>query len=138
MKKILLIVAIALTITACEGGPANIAYKDVPYPVYVVPAPNIPPRPALAVDSLTPTQKQDAGTVLQADSATVVQMKGYVQELETILNKYAELAIVSQSNLNAANVLAGKPKTTSPTLSSMTTDEWKKLFAPKVPVTPTK
>ena len=135
MKKIIYSAILALSLTACQ--PGNIIYKDVPTPVYVVPHPNKPARPKLAVEGLTRIQQEDPGMVVKADAASVEQLKGYVLQLEAILDKYEVLATESEKTLAAAAIAAGKTPEKPKALSSMTTDEWKKLFQPNSVTPPT-
>lgn len=125
--NILSFVLAALILTGCES--KTIQYKDVPYAVYVVPAPPAHKRPVLETEKLTPQQRLDAGEVLRAERASSIQKNGYILQLETILDKYMDLAKVSEDNLQR---LTGKD---AENLDSKTNEEWKKTLTP-VPVKP--
>lgn len=131
MKKILLVILLAILMTGCNTV-GKLKYQNVATPVYVVPAPPKVDRPALAVDALTPEQRTDAGLVAQAQRATAVQKQGYIDQLELIIKKYGALAVESQANLNK---MLGLNAPTVPTLDSATEEEWKAKMAPK-PVQP--
>jgi len=128
MKKLLLSFALAgVLLTGCGK---TIQYKDVAYPVYVVPTPPEVSRPALEIDKLTPDQRADAGLVLKAQRATDEQKDGYIAQLETIVQKYRELSAISKANLDR---ILGKPEAAKvpQALDSASPEEWNARMAPK-------
>jgi hypothetical protein len=129
-SKLLIVFLSAILLVGCAT--PRIVYKDVAYPVYVVPAPPPVNRPVLIVDTLTPAESEDPGIVLRAQRATSEQKNGYITELELIINKYRELATASAANL--ARLLGPTVAELPPqTLDSASTDEWKKRMAPVPP-----
>lgn len=127
MNKLITLCFISFLLVGCVK-PA-IVYKDVAYPVYVVPAPPVVTRPVLIIDTLTPDEAKDPGTVLRAQRATSEQKNGYIAQLELIVSKYSELAVSSKANLD--KMLGPLASALPPqTLDSVTTEEWKTRMAP--------
>lgn len=61
----------------------------VPHVVQVeCPTPREVTRPSLAIDQLSVDDAKDAGKIVQAYKATVLQLQGYALELETIIDGY--------------------------------------------------
>lgn len=59
--------------------------------------PNIPQRPRLPVEDLTPEQMKDQGEVAKAIKASVKAIEGYVTQLETILEGVGTTEIPASS-----------------------------------------
>ena len=136
MKKILL-TAVLVLLTAC-GPSNNVKYQDVATPVYIVPAPPVVTRPALVTDTLTPAQRAQPGVVLQAEQASWAQVMGYIEQLETIVQKYGQLSVESKKNLDAFLAAHPEMKVTAKDLDSASVSEWKKIFESKQDAPPAK
>ena len=99
-RNILVAVLATLAIAGCtKKQDVKIEYRDRFVPVYVVPAPPTVTRPELLLN------EQNKETVSDEEfarlySATTAHINGYVEALEQIIAKYAELAAASSANIN--------------------------------------
>lgn len=127
-RIVLVIILSAVLMSGCAH--ERIVYRDTPKPVYVVPNPPEIQRPVLATETLTPEQQQNPGLVLQAQTAAVEQLHGYIDELEAIVKKYRDLATVSAEQLrqiiaeHQASSTSEQPRSLTRNLNSATTEEW--------------
>lgn len=100
----------------------EVQYVDKPIPVYIVPEPAKVTRPKLHVDMLSNVDKNDPGRYAQALSASVIQLKGYIKELETVYNKYIELYEEGKQKLST---VLPEP---APSVYSWGVEDWKKYY----------
>lgn len=100
----LLIVFVALVGCKTDGEP-QIVYKTVNVPVYIVPAPPPVERPKLVLET-TPVEQLNSSDAayVKALAASFNQLAGYVKELETVYNKYMQLAAISAQNVLPENL----------------------------------
>lgn len=96
--KILYTILMTLAITACAGKDQIIKtnYVTVEKPVPTVPRPPEVKKPVLATEELTPEDRKDLGKVAKALVIENKQLRGYVTILESIVDKYRELAEQSE------------------------------------------
>lgn len=123
-NKIFIALSLALLLSGCETT-KKIVYKEVPYPVYVVPAPPEIERPVLQIHKLTDEQKAIDGEILKAERASVVQLLSYIDELELIVGKYRELSVESSKNLDRLKLPVPMK------LNDASETEWRSYFEPK-------
>ncbi len=91
--KLLGIIAMVALTTACV--PKTIIkteYVEKRVPVNAVPAPPKVERPVYETSKLTPEDRKDIGKVTQAVTTESKQKDGYIEILETVINKYKELS----------------------------------------------
>lgn len=84
-----LILLVALLLSGCTTPDVITRTVEVKVPV-PIPAPTPPEvaRPQLAINQLTVADKQDPGKVVICYEATIKQLIGYAEQLETILDGY--------------------------------------------------
>jgi hypothetical protein len=99
-SNLILCLAVLLTLTACKTKQeVKIEYRDRYVPVYVVPAPPEVKRPELLLNEKNKDTVSDE-EFSRLYSATTAQLNGYIEVLEEVYNKYAELAALSAPNIN--------------------------------------
>lgn len=99
-SNLILCFAVLLTLTACKSKQeVKIEYRDRYVPVYVVPAPPEVKRPELLLNEKNKDTVSDE-EFSRLYSATTAQLNGYIEALEEVYNKYAELAALSAPNIN--------------------------------------
>ena len=115
--KLVAIVAILLLSTGCvKDQLIKTVYVEKKVPVNAVPAPPEIPKPIYEVSKLTPAERNDLGTFVKAVTTDSKAKDGYIEILETVINKYKELAKdaevqVEPVKLPEANVVVGEPET---------------------------
>lgn len=86
-----------LVVSGCGEQPVKTVYKTEQTVVYIVPdSPKIV-RPDLDINHLTPQEKQNIGILSKSLTISFAQLKAYTCKLETIVNKYQDLAKQSPS-----------------------------------------
>ena len=101
MVRIMFIVCLCMSMLACQKKIVKeTVYVDKPTPVYVVPEPPVVTRPILKIDTLSIADKNDPGRLAQAIAASMIQLKGYIKELETVYNKYIEISKEGKQSLS--------------------------------------
>lgn len=91
MGRIILIAIACVLLTGCPKTPMiRTEVQEVFVPIMHCPAPPEVERPDLAIHNMTPEQKQHSGEVVKHYKATIIQLLGYSQELEQILDAYEE------------------------------------------------
>ena len=99
-KKLFISLFAVACLTACtKKQDVKIEYRDRFVPVYVVPAPPQVQRPELLLNENNKNTVSDE-EFARLYSATTAQINGYVEALEKIIQKYAELAAASSRNIN--------------------------------------
>lgn len=116
MKKIISILVTSIFLVACQTTPEKeIVYVDKPIPVYIVPKPPKVEKPDLLYKQYsTPEKKQELknnpGKAARVARLSLAQYEGYVSILESIINKYDELADKSKKKLDdLSNVVIDGP-----------------------------
>lgn len=100
------IALLAVSLAACKTkSDPKIVYKTVNVPVYIVPAPPPIERPVLVLES-TPLEQLNSSDAayVKALVASFKQLTGYAEELETVYNKYMQLAAISAQNVLPENL----------------------------------
>lgn len=96
MIKPILIAMFSVTLmTGC--GLFQRQYRDVPVPVYQVPAPPSIEKPRLPIHDLTPSDVQDTQRVIRAYVVSTRLLINYGEALREIVDTYAELARRTES-----------------------------------------
>ena len=106
MKALVAILLSATLLTGCGKTLIKTEYKDKYIPVMVVPKATTNGRPELEINKLTEAEKADDGIYAKALTATAEQLKGYIRELETVIDKYNDLAAASALNLAKYGIAA--------------------------------
>lgn len=106
MNKLLLIVTLSMFLVACQTTTEKeIVYVDKPIPFYIVPKPPEVQKPDFLYKQYdTPEKKQELkaipGKAARVARLSLAQYEGYVVILESIINKYDELADKSKKKLD--------------------------------------
>ena len=101
----------ALVLTGCGTlckPKESIVYQEKKVPIYIVLEPPVTSRPELEISTLSVEQKGDLGELAKANKITIIQLKQYVEILESIIEKQRELSlsphsIILPNNLDAVN-----------------------------------
>ena len=81
----------AFVLTGCGNqNVKEIEIQEVKVPFLYCPAPPRVERPSLIINTLSPSDLTDPGKVAQAYKASFIQIRGYTQNLEEILEQYNE------------------------------------------------
>ena len=97
MIKSILIAMFSVTLmTGC--GLSQRQYRDVPVPVYRVPAPPNIEKPRLPIHDLTSSDIQDTQRVIRAYIVSTRLLINYAEALREIVDTYAELARRTESH----------------------------------------
>jgi hypothetical protein len=86
--KNIIILVMSLFIVGCGTTKTITEYRDVRTPVYIIPKPPKESRPELAIEQVTPQQKDDLGELAKAYKLSVKQLQQYVERLEKIIDTY--------------------------------------------------
>lgn len=106
MKKIISILAASIFLVACQTTPEKeIVFVDKPIPFYIIPKPPKVEKPNFLYKQYsTPEMKQELkgnpGKAVRVARLSLAQYEGYVSILESIINKYDELADKSKKKLD--------------------------------------
>lgn len=88
MAKIIVTILLTLTLSGCSLFDALfVRTKETYVPILYCPAPVIPERPELPVNTMTPDQMKSDGEIVKNYVATIVLLQGYASELEKSLNQ---------------------------------------------------
>jgi len=129
MKKVITLLVASIFLVACQTTPEKeIVYVDKPIPFYIVPKPPKVDKPDFLYRQYSsPEKKQELktnpGKAVRVARLSLQQYEGYVLILESIINKYDELADKSKKKLDdlssvvvngplAASAIEDKPETT--------------------------
>lgn len=96
MIKFLVICILSIFLVGC--GFTRTQYRDVPVPVYQVPAPPSIDRPHLPIYDLTATDSNDTEKVIKAYLTSVRLLLNYSEALSEIVNTYRNLAEETDSS----------------------------------------
>jgi len=92
LRTITLIIATSMLLSGCLGifGERKVTTQvvKVQTPVLYSPKPPLIDRPDLLIHDMTIDQRNDAGSVAKYYKATVLQLLGYVEQLEEALDSY--------------------------------------------------
>lgn len=106
MKKLILVSAVILTLSACKTTEPQreTIYVDKPIPFYVVPAPPEIVKPNFLYKQYTSEEKkaelkQSPGLAARVTRLSLEQYEKYTLVLELVINKYQELSIKSKKKL---------------------------------------
>lgn len=89
--KIKILIPALLLLSGCASFPErgiNTQIIKINTPVLYSPPPPEFDRPDLIIHELTEAQKRDPGQVVKYYRATVIQLLGYVEQLETVVESY--------------------------------------------------
>jgi hypothetical protein len=109
MKKILILLTISIFLSACKTTPdRETVYVDKPIPFYIVPKPPKVERPQfLYTQYSTPEKKKELkdnpGKAVRIATLSLKQYEEYIVILESVINKYDELADKSKNKLDQLN-----------------------------------
>jgi len=105
MKKIISVLVVSIFLAACQTTPEKeIVYVDKPIPFYIVPKPPKVEKPEFlykqySTPELKKELKTNPGKAARIARLSLEQYEGYVIILESIINKYDELADKSKKKL---------------------------------------
>lgn len=92
-KKFLFVVALAFLMVGCATKPiVKYEYIEKRVPVNAVPAPPKYDKPVYETTKLTTEDRKSIGVVAKALVIENKQKDGYIEILESVINKYKELA----------------------------------------------
>lgn len=97
IKAIIISILSVTLLSGCGLFPTK--YRDVPVPVYQVPAPPKIDRPSLPIHSLTIADTMDVQKVIKAHVVSTRLLINYSEALSEIVNTYAELAARTENLL---------------------------------------
>ena len=88
--KIATVLAAVLLLAGCNGNQnvRDIDIQEVKVPFLYCPPPPRVQRPTLVIEQLSPADQTDPGKVAQAYKASFIQLRGYTENLEQILQQY--------------------------------------------------
>lgn len=125
MNKFLIAILLTVALVGCSKEEnVRTVYKNVPVPVYVVPQPPVITRPVLATETLTVEQKTVPGEVLKAERASVIQLQGYIHQLELYYGLTGQLAKTSSGVLKQLEL----PEPRALELTEESKDNWVELI----------
>jgi len=85
--------------TGCASTPTfKTQVVEIRTPVLYSPRPPILDRPDLIIHELSVAERRDPGTVAKYYKATVLQLLGYTEELESVLESYKVIANTLNDN----------------------------------------
>lgn len=92
MARIITIILLLFVLVGCGTKPIRIKteIQESYVPILYCPAPPEIKRPVLAIDLMTEEQLNDPGELVKHYKATIIQLQGYITELETIRDSYDE------------------------------------------------
>ena len=91
-KTIAAVAVVVLLLTGCvkQDVVKEVEIQEVKVPFLYCPAPPRVSRPVLIINTLSPADLTDPGKVAQAYKASFIQIRGYAENLEQILQQYNE------------------------------------------------
>lgn len=112
MKKLIVLLMLSVMLVGCKSQMVKTEYVEVKVPVNSVPQPPVVSRPVPETSLLTTADRKDIGKVAKAVTVERDQWKEYSSILETIINKYKELA--DKAGIQTKLEVTLPPKPTSP------------------------
>ena len=102
MRKLgLALAATAVVLGGCAGmetRPLSTQVVEINTPILYTPRPPILDRPDLIIHELSPAERNNPGTVAQFYKATLLQLLGYVEELESVIDGYTTISNTLEDN----------------------------------------
>lgn len=97
--KVLIILLLSIALTGCGLFSRQDNFRDVPIPIYQVPAPPQIDKPELPIHSLTFSDTMDVQKVIRAYVVSTRLLLNYSEALQEIVDTYARLAQKTQDQL---------------------------------------